>query len=79
MSDGPIRPVVLIREENVVLPLDDFYGAVHIIIDQASPRSYMSADFVADPMAFGLVIYPPRVYETIRKLKEQSHADRSDS
>jgi hypothetical protein len=75
---GP-NSVRVIREENFVLPLDDFYGAVHIIIDEASPLTHMSCDYLSDPMAFGLVVYPPRVYETIRKLKEQNYGNRASS
>jgi hypothetical protein len=72
-----MKPVVLIREENITLPLDDFYRAVETVVDQANPRTHMSHDFSRDPLRFGLTLYPPRVYEKIRELKEQQQCQKS--
>jgi hypothetical protein len=75
----PTRPVLLITSQDVELHQQDFYRALDTIINRASPPAHMSADFMGDPLTFGLVLYLPRVYETIRKLKEQNDATSSDS
>ena len=65
--------VKVIREEQVTLPLDAFYFAVHAMIDDANPRPHLSADYVGDPLGFGLTLFPLKVYEKMRELKEASH------
>lgn len=66
-----MKPILVIQQRHVELPIDDFYRALHTVIDRASPPSHMSADFRGNPLAFGLVVHPPKVYEVIRNLKKQ--------
>lgn len=36
------------------------------VIDEANPPTYMSCDWLGDPLAFGLIYFPVWVYEKIR-------------
>ena len=46
-----------------------FYVPVQEVIEQAQPPAHMSADWLCDPLALGLMIFSLRVYERLRELK----------
>ena len=77
-----MKPVVLIEQENVTIPLDQFHAELDAAINDAQriwcPRG-LNCDWLGDAMAFGLTVYPPAVYEKIRQLKEQSDGNRPSS
>lgn len=58
-----MKPVLTIREESVEVPTDSFYRVLENIIDQANPHRHITP-------RLDVLFYPPKVYETIRKLKE---------
>lgn len=66
-----MKPVLLIQQQHIELSSEDFYRAMDVAIDRASPPAHMSADFLGDRLAFGMVVYPPKVYAVIRQLKEE--------
>lgn len=53
-----VKGELLIRQ-----PLAEF-------IDEVNPPVHLSCDFLGDVLAFGLQVYPLRVYESIRELKD---------
>ncbi len=71
------RPIEIVQQEEVTLSVDEFYDHMKALINYNQPPTHMSADNVGLVMGMGLVVYPPRVYETIRKLKEANNGDRS--
>lgn len=74
-----MNSILLAREERHTMPLDAFYFAVTGVIDKANPRSRITCADLRTPLGLGLRIYPLRVYETIRKLKEQNDGNRASS
>lgn len=74
-----MNSVLLTQLEEITVPPDDFYFAVRSLIDNANPRAHLSRPYGRNPLALGLMIYPLRVYETIRKLKEQNDGNRASS
>lgn len=48
---------------------DEFYEEMQTLIDGASPRPHMSCDFMGDRLAFGVLLFPVRVYEKIEELR----------
>jgi hypothetical protein len=51
-----MKPVLVIREERIELPPDQFYGAMKFAIDRAQPPAHMSCDYLGDPLGMGLLI-----------------------
>ena len=62
------------QEQAFSLTHDDFYRAVESIIDDSSPRSHMSCDYLSDPNVFGLVIFPLAVYRKMEELRNAQHS-----
>jgi hypothetical protein len=64
-----MKSVLIQQEQNFGFSLDTFYRVVKNTIDQANPYCHMSCDFLSDPLAFGIFVFPVKVYETIRSLR----------
>lgn len=54
------------HELRIRQPLSEF-------IDEVNPPVHLSCDFLGDPLALGLTLYPVIVYERIRELKHGSN------
>lgn len=46
-----------------------FYVPVAELIDQASPATHMSCDWLTDPLGLGIQVFPVRTYEILRELR----------
>jgi hypothetical protein len=57
-----MKPVLVIREERIELPPDQFYGAMKFAIDRAQPPAHMSCDYLDDPLGMGLLIFRLEIY-----------------
>ena len=69
---------VLISEQELRFAPDEFYRVMQESIDDANPRSHMSADFLGSGvMRMGLQLFPVRTYEILRELQERELKERS--
>jgi hypothetical protein len=74
-----MKPVVLIETQQIELPLDVFYEALRRQIDSAQQLwPDRNCNWKNDPLALGILIYPPRVYEVIRRVKAEEQARLAD-
>ena len=74
-----MNSVLLAREERVTMQIDEFYREVHQLVDRVNVCRYELYDDFRDPLRYRPVVYPPRVYEMVRKLKEQNDGNRPGS
>lgn len=56
------EPTITLRYQQ---PLSEF-------IDGINPPVHLSCDFLGDPLAFGIQIFPLRVYEVMNKLRAEA-------
>jgi hypothetical protein len=48
-------------------PLDEF-------IDEQQPLRHFSCDWLSDPLALGLIIFPLKIYEKMRQLRNGTNS-----
>jgi len=47
-----------------------FYIPVQNVIDNAQPPEHLSCDWLSDPLAFGIYLFPLEIYRKMEELKK---------
>jgi hypothetical protein len=56
---------------------ENIEALAHAAIRTNNPRTHMACDWLRNPLAFGLLIFPERIYEIIRANKMRAEQEKA--